>query len=72
MPYLAHDSDNEFVRLMKADDMKGFDMLYRKYSERIYNFAFGIIKSKMDAEEIVQDIFVKEIGRASCRERVEI
>jgi len=54
-----HDSDFEFVRLMKADDMTGFDMLYRKYSERIFNFAYGILKSRIDAEEIVQDVFYK-------------
>ena len=54
-----HDSDLKLVRLMKADDMRGFDMLYRKYSKRIYYFAYGILKSGMDAEEIVQDVFYK-------------
>jgi RNA polymerase sigma-70 factor (ECF subfamily) len=52
-------SDLDLVRQLKANDMTGFDMLYRKYSQRIYQFSFSILKSQVDAEEIVQDVFFK-------------
>jgi len=52
-------SDLDLVRQLKANDMTGFDMLYRKYSQRIYQFSFSILKSQVDAEEIVQETFIR-------------
>ncbi len=54
-----NNSDIELVRLLKAGDMSGFDKLYRKYSLKIYQFSFSILKSREDAEGIVQDVFYK-------------
>lgn len=36
-----------------------FDSIYKRYSVRIYSFVLGIIKSKDDAEDIVQEVFIK-------------
>lgn len=35
-----------------------FNSLYEKYSYAVFRFAFGYVKSKTEAEEIVQDVFM--------------
>ena len=39
--------------------MTAFDVIYRKYSRRVFQFAFSILKVQEDAEEIVQEVFFK-------------
>jgi len=39
--------------------MAAFDNVYKEYCTKLYGFVFHIIKAESDAEEIVQDIFVK-------------
>ncbi len=43
---------------IKAGNMLAFDALYKKYSARIYKFAFSILKLPEEAENIVQDVFL--------------
>lgn len=38
--------------------MLAFDELYRRYSRRLYKFAFSILKSSDESENIIQDIFL--------------
>src|SRR5210317_1180169 len=40
-------------------DIKAFDLLYHKFCDRLYNFAFGLIKNQTEAEGIVQEVFIK-------------
>jgi RNA polymerase sigma-70 factor (ECF subfamily) len=47
------------VSLMKAGNSFAFEKLYFSYSKKLYNFAFNILKSKEDAEGIVQNVFTK-------------
>jgi len=47
------------VSLMKAGNSFAFEKLYFKYSKKLYNFAFNILKSKEDSEELVQNVFMK-------------
>ena len=48
---------------MVADFLKGnvksFDLLHEKYSERLYSFAFKLLKNKEDALDVVQETFLK-------------
>ena len=44
---------------LKSGDFEAFDQLFKKYGKRLYGFAIGYLKSHEDAEELVQDIFVK-------------
>lgn len=44
---------------LKTGDRHAFDELFRIYGKYIYHFAFGYLKSKEDAEEIVQNLFLK-------------
>jgi len=39
--------------------MKAFDIIYKKYSRRLYGFVFRYIKQEADTEEVVQEVFMK-------------
>src|SRR5213594_4269648 len=44
---------------IRAGDLGAFEALYRGYWERLYAFAFRYLRSKEDAEEIVQEVFLR-------------
>src|SRR5213082_558031 len=44
---------------IRAGDMDAFEALYRTYWQRLYAFAFRYVRSKEDAEEVVQDVFFR-------------
>jgi len=52
-------SNTEFVKLLKNGDMSAFDVIYKKYSRRLYGFVFRYVKQEADTEEIVQQVFMK-------------
>jgi len=52
-------TNTELVKLLKKGDMKAFDIIYKKYSKRLYGFVFRYVKQEADTEEIVQDVFIK-------------
>lgn len=39
--------------------MVAFDAIYERYCKRLFNFVVRYVKLEMDAEEIVQNVFVK-------------
>lgn len=39
--------------------MVSFDSIYKKYSKRLYGFVLRYVKQDIDAEEIVQEVFIK-------------
>ncbi|SHE54105.1 RNA polymerase sigma-70 factor, ECF subfamily [Mariniphaga anaerophila] len=39
--------------------MSAFDIIYKKYSRRLYGFVFRYTKQEADTEEIVQEVFIK-------------
>ena len=49
----------ETIRQFKANDRLAFNTIYRTYSRRIFRFAYSYVKIQSDAEEIVQDVFLK-------------
>jgi len=44
---------------IRSGDMDAFELLYRRYWERLYAFAFRYLRSKEDSEEIVQEVFFR-------------
>lgn len=52
-------SNQELVLLIQKDDRVAFYHIYERYSKRLYGFVLRYIKQKEDAEEIVQEVFVK-------------
>lgn len=52
-------SNKELVELIQKDDRVAFYHIYERYCKKLYWFVFKFIKQKEDAEEIVQEVFVK-------------
>ncbi len=51
--------DNELVERLQKGDVEAFDSIYNKYSGKLYVFGFKYLRSKDEAEELVQSIFLK-------------
>lgn len=55
-------SDNKekfIVELLKQGNQNAFDSLFREYGQRLYCFSYGYLKSREEAEEAVQETFIK-------------
>jgi RNA polymerase sigma-70 factor, ECF subfamily len=52
-------SNNDLLLLMKEGDMVAFYHIYERYCKRLYGFVLQYIKQEQDAEEIVQEVFIK-------------
>src|SRR5207248_11726469 len=48
-----------WVDRIRAGDVDAFEALYRKYWQPLYAFAFRYVRSKEDAEEVVQEVFFR-------------
>lgn len=51
--------DSKFVQLLKEGDMAGFDAIYNRYCRKLHGFVMMYLKQEEDAEEIVQEVFIK-------------
>lgn len=49
----------ELGKRIRKGDVAAFDLFYGQYSQRLYGFAFSMLKNKEDAKEIVQEAFLK-------------
>ena len=53
------EDDVALVKSLLKGNVLAFNTLFRKYSNRLYHFAFGYLKSEVESEEIVQEVFTK-------------
>ncbi len=53
------EGDRELVAEFKNGNTKVFDELMSRYSVRLYQTAYGLLSNHHDAEEVVQDTFVR-------------
>ncbi len=51
--------DNELVEKLQKGDVEAFDLLYDRYSGKLYAFGLRYLKSTDEAEELVQSVFLK-------------
>jgi RNA polymerase sigma-70 factor (family 1) len=51
--------DIELVERLQKSDVEAFDMLYEKYSVKLYKFSRRYLRSTGEAEEVVQSCFLK-------------
>jgi len=56
---INNSTDTGLVRLLKKGDMAAFDTIYNRYCHKLYEFVLMYIKQEEDAEEIVQEVFIK-------------
>ncbi|WP_167615602.1 RNA polymerase sigma factor [Maribellus sediminis] len=51
--------NKELIDQLRNDDQVAFYLIYDRYFKRLYSFVFRYIKIEADADEIVQEVFVK-------------
>ena len=51
--------DRALVERVQAGDQQAFRLLFERYHRRAYAVAYGVVKNKQDALDVVQDGFVK-------------
>lgn len=54
----SHDKDKLLVGQLIKGNEKAFQDLYQKYHKGLHAFAFGLVKSKEMADEILQEVFM--------------
>lgn len=59
MKKLPEHTEKELLRELKKGSAEAFDALFNTYGKRLYFFALGYLKSEMEAEEVVQEVFFK-------------
>lgn len=52
-------ADSELVERLQKGDVEAFDIIYEKYSGKLYAFGLKYLRSKAESEELVQSIFLK-------------
>jgi RNA polymerase sigma-70 factor (ECF subfamily) len=50
-------SDSDLAAAVRAGDEAAFGVLYDRYFQRVFNFAYSRLHNRADAEEAVQDTF---------------
>lgn len=50
--------DRIIITKLKKGDVLSFDRVYEMYHKRVYYFALSYLKSREEAEEIVQEVFL--------------
>ena len=55
----ANSNEPELVKALSKGEIRAFNDLFQLYGNRIYRFAIGYMKSQTEAEELVQDVFLK-------------
>jgi len=52
-------TDEELLNFVQNSDKSAFEEIYNRHWHRLYNVAVKVLKSQEEAEEILQDIFLK-------------
>ena len=51
--------ENSLVQLLQKGNVAAFDSLFEIYSPKLFGFALKYFRNETDAEELVQEVFVK-------------
>ncbi|MDO8928880.1 MAG: RNA polymerase sigma-70 factor [Bacteroidota bacterium] len=52
-------SEQQLINLLRSGSQFAFERLFENYSQKLYRFSLSYLKSETEAEEIVQDVFLK-------------
>jgi len=52
-------NDADLVHRIKYGEKEAYQELFNKYAPKIYHFSLSYLKNDADAEELVQDVFLK-------------
>lgn len=51
--------DKKVVELLRAGNVEAFEKVFFSFADRIYYFSYRYLRNQYDAEEVVQEVFVK-------------
>ena len=51
--------DKELIEDLRKGDVEAFDLVYKKYAQKLYVFSLKYLKSVEESEELVQSVFLK-------------
>jgi RNA polymerase sigma-70 factor, ECF subfamily len=55
---MTGEAEVDLIERLRAQDASVLEVLMERYTPRVYRVAFGITRSHVDAEEVVQDVFL--------------
>ena len=58
-PEVIEPSDRDLVVRARQQDVSAYDELIRRYQRKIYQLIYNMTSNREDAEDLVQDVFVK-------------
>ncbi len=56
---MVPDNENKIIERILAGDTKAFEEIVTEYHKMVYTLAFRVLKSREEAQEIAQDVFLK-------------
>ena len=54
-----HHTEQELITLLQSGSQYAFECLFHTYSQKLYQFTVSYLKNETEAEEIVQEVFIK-------------
>lgn len=51
--------DTKLVESLRNDEVEAFDILYYRYSGKLYKFCYKYLRSREESEELIQSVFMK-------------
>jgi len=52
-------SDEEIVTRVRAGDTALYEIIMRRYNQRLYRIALAIVRDASEAEDVMQDVYVR-------------
>lgn len=52
-------TEQERIASLKKGSMSAFESLFESYSQKLYRFSYSYLKSETEAEDVVQEVFLK-------------
>ncbi len=68
-PLLRFESDERLVKLIRAGHDGAFEALFNRYHSRLLAFCTSMVKSRQDAEDVLQDVFANAHAAMVADER---
>jgi RNA polymerase sigma-70 factor (ECF subfamily) len=59
--------DKLIIKNLKEGNVLSFDSIFKKYHKKVYYFAISYLKSKEEAEDVVQEVFM---NLWKCRDQI--
>lgn len=48
----------KLVRKLRKNNVQAFDLIFKKYNQKVFNFCLQLLKKRQDAEEVTQEVFI--------------